>query len=156
MAGHDHFDINCPTRLLFDQIADKWSMMVLTVLDPGPMRFNAIKRHMEGVTQKALTQCLRRLERNGLILRRVLPASPVAVEYEVTALGRSLHVPFKALYGWMIEHMEQVDAARQRFEEQRSIGEGESPARDGDGGNIATASIAEKRSPILGLAMETQ
>ena len=123
MADHDHFDINCPTRLLFDQIADKWSMMVLTVLEPGPMRFNAIKRHLEGVTQKALTQCLRRLERNGLILRRVLPASPVAVEYEVTTLGRSLHVPFRALYGWMIEHMDQVEAARQRFEEQRSDNE---------------------------------
>ncbi|HZV09193.1 MAG TPA: helix-turn-helix domain-containing protein, partial [Novosphingobium sp.] len=58
-----HFSVDCPSRQLFDQIADKWSMMVLTVLDAGPMRFNAIRRHLEGVTQKALTQCLRRLER---------------------------------------------------------------------------------------------
>lgn len=62
-----HFSVDCPSRALLDQIADKWSMMVLTVLDAGPMRFNAIRRHLEGVTQKALTQCLRRiaLKRSG-------------------------------------------------------------------------------------------
>ncbi|MGL4961375.1 MAG: winged helix-turn-helix transcriptional regulator [Inquilinus sp.] len=110
------FVVNCPSRLLFDQIADKWSMMVLTVLDPGPMRFNEIKRHLEGVTQKALTQCLRRLERNGLVSRRVIPVSPVAVEYEITPLGRSLQHPFKALYAWTIAHLEEVDEARRIFD----------------------------------------
>lgn len=111
-----HFSVACPSRQLFDQIADKWSMMVLTVLDAGPMRFNAIKRHLEGVTQKALTQCLRRMERNGLILRRVLPLSPVAVEYEITPLGRSLQPPFKALHAWTLEHLATVEAARQLFD----------------------------------------
>ena len=111
-----HFSVNCPCRLLFDQIADKWSMMVLTVLDPGPMRFNAIKRHLEGVTQKALTQCLRRLERNGLVSRRVIPISPVAVEYEITPLGRSLQAPFSALYAWTAAHMADVEEARMRFD----------------------------------------
>ncbi|MBP2302474.1 winged helix-turn-helix transcriptional regulator [Azospirillum picis] len=111
-----HFDVNCPSRLLFDQIADKWSMMVLTVLDAGPMRFNEIKRHLEGVTQKALTQCLRRLERNGLISRRVIMASPIGVEYAITPLGRSLQPPFKALYAWMIAHLDEVEQARQAFD----------------------------------------
>jgi len=111
-----HFDVGCPSRLLFDQIADKWSMMVLTVLHPGPMRFNAIKRHMEGVTQKALTQCLRKLERNGLLSRRVIPTSPVGVEYEMTALGRSLHVPFKALYRWTLDNLGEVEEARRAFD----------------------------------------
>jgi DNA-binding HxlR family transcriptional regulator len=110
------FAVDCPSRLLFDQIADKWSVMVLTVLDPGPMRFNAIKRQLEGVTQKALTQCLRRLERNGLVSRRVIPVSPVAVEYEITPLGRSLQHPFKALYAWTLEHLEEVDEARRIFD----------------------------------------
>jgi DNA-binding HxlR family transcriptional regulator len=110
------FAVDCPSRLLFDQIADKWSMMVLTVLDPGPMRFNAIKRQLEGVSQKALTQCLRRLERNGLVLRRVIPVSPVAVEYEITSLGRSLQHPFKALYAWTLEHFGEVDEARRIFD----------------------------------------
>ncbi|MEH3122211.1 MAG: helix-turn-helix domain-containing protein [Sphingomonas phyllosphaerae] len=112
-----HFSVDCPSRALLDQIADKWSMMVLTVLDAGPMRFNAIRRHLEGVTQKALTQCLRRLERNGMVSRRVIPASPVAVEYAITPLGRSLHQPFKALYRWTIENMPHVEEARRSFDE---------------------------------------
>lgn len=64
------FSSDCPSRTLFDQISDKWSMMVLTVLDDGPHRFNTIRRRLEGVTQKAPTQCLRRFERNGLVSRK--------------------------------------------------------------------------------------
>lgn len=120
MSDCPRFSVECPSRLLFDQIADKWSMMVLTVLDAGPKRFNAVKRQLEGVTQKALTQCLRRLERNGLILRRVLPVSPVAVEYEITSLGRSLQIPFKALYSWTLDHMAEVDDARSCFDQRAS------------------------------------
>ena len=110
------FAVDCPSRLLFDQIADKWSMMILTVLDGGPQRFNQIRRRLEGVTQKALTQCLRRLERNGLVERRVIAASPVAVEYQITPLGRTLQVPFKALYAWTLENMETVEQARSAFD----------------------------------------
>jgi DNA-binding HxlR family transcriptional regulator len=110
------FHVNCPSRLLFDQIADKWSMMVLTVLDQGPTRFNEIKRRLEGVTQKALTQCLRRLERNGLISRHIVPVSPIGVEYEITPLGRTLQPPFKALYAWTLDHLDEVEAARQAFD----------------------------------------
>jgi DNA-binding HxlR family transcriptional regulator len=115
---HGHtFSADCPSRLLFDQIADKWSMMILTVLDDGPLRFNAIKRHLEGVTQRALTQSLRRLERNGLVERRVLPVSPVAVEYEITPLGRTLQPPFKALYAWTMASLPDVERARAAFDE---------------------------------------
>jgi DNA-binding HxlR family transcriptional regulator len=116
------FSVNCPSRLLFEQIADKWSMMILTVLDKGPLRFNVIKRRLEGVTQKALTQTLRRLERNGFVERRVLDGSPVAVEYEVTPLGRTLHKPLKALYGWTMEHLAEVDKARQAFDRKHPNG----------------------------------
>ena len=111
-----HFSVECPSRKLIDQIADKWSMMVLVVLDTGPMRFNAVRRHLEGITQKALTQCLRRLERNGLILRRVIPSSPIGVEYEITPLGRSLQIPFKALYDWTLDHLGDVQTAREGFD----------------------------------------
>ena len=110
------FAADCPSRILFDQIADKWSMMILTVIDDGPQRFNAIRRRLEGVTQKALTQCLRRLERNGLVARRVIASSPVAVEYQITPLGRTLQVPFKALYAWTLENMETVEQARSAFD----------------------------------------
>lgn len=110
------FSATCPSRELFDQIAGKWSMMVLTVLDGGPQRFNVIKRHLEGITQKALTDCLKRLERNGLVERRVLPTSPVGVEYEITPLGRTLQPPFKALYAWTMEKMPAVEEARRNFD----------------------------------------
>jgi DNA-binding HxlR family transcriptional regulator len=114
------FSVDCPSRLLFDQLTEKWSFMVLTVLDEGPLRFNAIKRALEGVTQKALTQCLRRLERNGLISRRVIPASPVAVEYAITPLGRSLLPPFKAMYEWTVENYATIASAQDRFDRARS------------------------------------
>jgi len=111
------FASDCPSRLLFDQIADKWSMMVLTVLDGGPQRFNAIKRRLEGVTQKALTQCLRRLERNGLVERRVIPLWPVAVEYSITPLGRTLQPPFRAMYAWTVASLPAVEQARRAFDQ---------------------------------------
>ncbi len=111
-----HFAADCPSRVLFDQVADKWSMMVLSVLDGGPRRFNDIKRRLEGVSQKSLTHVLRQLERNGLIEREVLATSPVGVQYSLSPLGRSLLVPFRRLYGWMLEHFDEVESARQRYD----------------------------------------
>ncbi|WP_454798483.1 winged helix-turn-helix transcriptional regulator [Novosphingobium lindaniclasticum] len=110
------FSSECPSRVLFDQIADKWSMMVLVVLDDGPHRFNAIRRRLQGVTQKALTQCLRRMERNGLVAREVISLSPVAVQYQITPLGRTLLQPFRALHEWTLEKLPEVDAARHAFD----------------------------------------
>jgi len=115
-ATPQKFSVDCPSRLLFDQIADKWSMMVLTVLEQAPQRFNEIKRRLEGVTHKALTQCLRRLERNGLISRRVLQTSPIGVEYSITTLGSTLGPPFKALYQWTLENMSEVEISRKEFD----------------------------------------
>ena len=84
------FVATCPTRELLEQLADKWSVLLLLALSDGPVRFNALKRKVEGITQKMLGQTLRRLERNGLVERRVFATVPVTVEYEVTPLGRSL------------------------------------------------------------------
>ncbi|EKN43989.1 MULTISPECIES: winged helix-turn-helix transcriptional regulator [Pseudomonas syringae group] len=115
------FSSDCPSRALFDQIADKWSMMVLAVLDDGPHRFNAIKRRLEGVTQKALTQCLRRLERNGLVSRHIISFSPVAVQYEITQLGRTLQQPFRELHKWTLDKLPDVEAARLKFDEAAQV-----------------------------------
>ena len=111
-----HFSATCPSRLLFDQIADKWSMMVLASLESGPHRFNELKRRLEGVTQKALTQCLRRLERNGLVTRRVIPTSPVGVEYAMTPLGHSLLPAFMGFYDWIMANFGAVEKAREAFD----------------------------------------
>lgn len=103
------FRSDCPSRPILDQIADKWSLMVMAVLDE-PTRFNEIKRRLEGVTQRVLTQTLRRLERNGMIVRRVLPTSPVGVEYSLTPLGESLREPFGRLYDWTVDHADEIQA----------------------------------------------
>jgi DNA-binding HxlR family transcriptional regulator len=134
VATQQRFSVDCPSRLLFEQLADKWSMMVLTVLDPEPRRFNDIKRRLEGVSQKSLTQTLRKLERNGLIDRHVVASSPVSVQYSLSALGRSLLKPFRALYRWTIEHLAEVEAARARYDSPTT--EGVPRPRDLDGARV--------------------
>ncbi|MFE5722818.1 winged helix-turn-helix transcriptional regulator [Streptomyces erythrochromogenes] len=107
---------DCPSRPILDQIADKWSMMVMAVLDK-PTRFNEIKRRLEGVTQRVLTQTLRRLERNGMIVRRVLPTSPVGVEYFLTPLGESLREPFGRLYDWTVNNADEIRAHQMDYDQ---------------------------------------
>lgn len=122
MPGHENqvFRADCASRPILDQIADKWSMLILAVLCAQPLRFNAIKRRLEGITQKALTQALRRLERNGIVARRVIPVSPVAVEYSVTPLGRTLQQPFAALYAWTVDHLPDIEQARRDFDQRKT------------------------------------
>ena len=115
-AAQEPLDANCPHRLLIDQVTDKWSVLILTALDEAPLRFNGLKRRLLGVTQKALTASLRRLERNGLVSRRVVTLSPVAVEYRITQLGLTLLPPFLALYRWTVDSLPAVDRARERFD----------------------------------------
>ncbi len=117
---------NCPGRLLLDQVADKWSVLILAALCPEPLRFNAVKRQLEGITQKALTQALRRLQRNGLVARRVIPHSPVAVEYSVTPLGRTLQQPFAALHAWTFDHLPDVEQAQRAFDAVAASGQDQS------------------------------
>ncbi|MFB8277955.1 winged helix-turn-helix transcriptional regulator [Nocardia colli] len=109
------FHVDCPTRPILDQVADKWSMMALTVLEQ-PTRFNEIKRQLEGVTQRVLTQTLRRLERNGMVVRRVLETSPIGVEYSLTPLGESFRVPFTQLYEWTLEHSDEIERAQRAYD----------------------------------------
>ncbi len=99
-------------RLVLDKIGDKWSVMILTVICPKPLRFNEIRRRLDGITHKALSDALKRLERNGLVTRTVLPTSPVGVEYASTPLGHSLRQPFEALYDWALTYGEAIDEAR--------------------------------------------
>jgi DNA-binding HxlR family transcriptional regulator len=106
---------DCPSRPILDQIADKWSMLVMAVLNE-PRRFNEIKRRLEGVTQRVLTQTLRRLERNGMITRRVLHTSPVGVEYSLTPLGESLREPFGRLYGWTVDHSDHIQRHQMEYD----------------------------------------
>ncbi|WP_380787046.1 winged helix-turn-helix transcriptional regulator [Sphingomonas sp. R86521] len=98
-------------RPVLDKIADKWTIMILTVLCPKPSRFNQIKRRLDGITHKSLADALKRLERNGLVTRTVLPTAPIGVEYAITPLGHSLRHPFEALCAWALAHGDALTAA---------------------------------------------
>jgi DNA-binding HxlR family transcriptional regulator len=104
-------------RPVLEQIAHKWSILILTFLCEEPKRFNALKRRLDGISQKALTETLRRLERNGLIARTVTTTSPIAVEYSITPLGRTLQDPFLALYGWAVEHQNTLAVAQKAYDD---------------------------------------
>ncbi|OAG66579.1 HxlR family transcriptional regulator [Xanthomonas floridensis] len=110
------FRFDCPGRETLEQLADKWSVMVLACLLVTPLRFNAIKRNLEGVSQKALTQCLRRLERNGIIARTVIVRSPIAVEYRITPLGLRLKEPIQLLCAWTLDNQRAIAKARETFD----------------------------------------
>lgn len=104
------------TKPVLEQIASKWSVLVMAVLCEQPARFNAIKRRLDPITHKALTEALRRLERNGLIHRKVMATSPVAVEYSITPLGRTLQHPFEILIRWAQQHGGELMAAQAAHE----------------------------------------
>jgi len=107
---------NCPTRLVLDRIADKWAVLVLGLLTDGPVRFNQLRRHIEGISQKMLSQTLKSLERDGLVSRKAIPTVPVTVEYTITPLGRTLSDTVDALRIWAENHMDQVTAAQQHYD----------------------------------------
>ncbi|MDH2067080.1 helix-turn-helix domain-containing protein [Pantoea sp. GD03673] len=107
------------TRPILEQVANKWSVLILTVLCSQPSRFNTIKRRLDPITHKSLTEALRRLERNGLISRRVIASSPVAVKYAITPLGRTLQDPFVALVNWAKQHGKALEQAQAGYDEER-------------------------------------
>ena len=103
------------------RVGDKWTVLVVSLLGGGPLRFSELRRAIDGISQKMLTTTLRILERDGFCTRKVFPTVPPRVEYKLTALGRDLLVPVKALGDWAIANRERVDAARRRFDTRNSV-----------------------------------
>jgi DNA-binding HxlR family transcriptional regulator len=97
------------------RIGDKWTVMVVGVLHQGPMRYNQIRRAVEGISQRMLTLTLKGLEEDGLVNRTMYPTIPPRVDYELTDLGRKLIVPLGILYDWAVEHRPAMLAAREKF-----------------------------------------
>lgn len=120
MKKFDACAARCPSRDLLAQIADKWTVLVLGILIERTTRFNELRRRVEGISQKMLTQTLRGLERRGLVARVIYAEVPPRVEYSLTPLGRSLVKVLGALTDWAETHTEQVMAAQQRFDERQS------------------------------------
>lgn len=104
-------------RMVLSQIADKWSLLILSVLCIEPCRFNEIKRRLGGITHKALSEALRRMERNGLVSRRVVETRPLGVEYSITPLGKSLQEPCLAIAAWVAKHSNDVLTSQQAYDQ---------------------------------------
>jgi DNA-binding HxlR family transcriptional regulator len=104
------------TRPILEQIANKWTVLILSVLCTQPARFNDLKRRLDGITHKALSEALKRLERNGLISRKVLPTQPIGVEYAITDLGCSLREPFAALYNWSLANGPMMERSQDAYD----------------------------------------
>jgi DNA-binding HxlR family transcriptional regulator len=103
---------------LIDRVADKWTMLILDVLaEKGELRFTRLSELVVGVSQKMLTQTLRHMEREGLVTRTVHPVIPPRVEYKLTPLGSSLGAAFCGVWIWAEQNLEQVENARQEFDE---------------------------------------
>lgn len=110
--AYDPYVHDCPSRQLLDRIGDRWTVLVIGALEDGPQRFSQLARRVDGVSQKMLTQTLRHLEADGLVLRTAHPEIPPRVEYELTDLGTSLLEPLGALLSWAKDHMGEVQASR--------------------------------------------
>ena len=115
------FTLNCPTQQVLDVIANKWSVIVLYCLAYGPRRYSEIQQRVDGISQKGLTQTLRRLERNGLVKRNVLSRRPMSVEYSLTALGETLLEPLQAIASWSREHFSEVAIAQTDYDQQDDL-----------------------------------
>lgn len=111
------FTLNCPTQQILDVISDKWSVIVLYCLAFQPRRYNDIQRRIEGISQKVLTQSLRRLERHGLVRRTVLSEIPLSVEYSLTELGETLMDPLLAIATWSRTHFPEVVNSRDHYDQ---------------------------------------
>jgi DNA-binding HxlR family transcriptional regulator len=107
---------DCDVRQILDRIADKWSLLVIALLDERTLRFTELKRTIDGVSQRMLAVTLRQLERDGLVKRTVHPVVPPRVDYELTPLGRSLHETIQALVNWTEAHQGEVAAARTAYD----------------------------------------
>jgi DNA-binding HxlR family transcriptional regulator len=113
---YDAFIAACPSRQLLDRLSDKWVSLILTALAEGEQRYSEIARTIAGVSQKMLTQTLRNLERDGILIRSITPAVPVRVSYQLTPLGGSLLPVVRAVKQWAEQNMPAVQAARERYD----------------------------------------
>lgn len=112
---HDPEDCRAVSEVL-SRVGDKWTVLVVGVLGPGPKRFNEIRRALGSISQRMLTLTLRGLERDGLVTRTVYPTIPPRVDYALTALGHSLLDPVNGLGLWARRHRAEIETARHQYD----------------------------------------
>ena len=124
MSSPDAFIAACPSRRVVARIGEKWTLMIVVALADGPMRFGALRRRIEGVSQKVMTRCLRNLERDGLLIRTVYEQVPSRVEYELSSLGVSFLPIAQVVKAWAEEHFQAMDAHAAAFDRRVSDEQG--------------------------------
>src|SRR3954454_10409879 len=113
-AGACSLEPPCPAPGVLDRIADKWTALIIQVLASGTQRYGQLRRNIGGISQKMLTQTLRSLERDGLVLRKAHHGPRPRVEYSLTRLGRTLIEPLRTLCRWSERHLAELEANRTR------------------------------------------
>jgi DNA-binding HxlR family transcriptional regulator len=108
MANHDVFLADCPARTTLGLVADTWSVVVVFGLGRGPRRYSDLRDQIGGISNKMLTQTLRKLERSNLVARRTLPTAPAGMEYRLTTLGETLLGPVSVLARWAEDHADEL------------------------------------------------
>jgi len=114
-APADVFSATCPSRAALELVSSKWALLIVPALAEGPVRNNELMRRIGGVSQKMLTQTLKDLEYNGLVIRTDHQTVPPHVEYRLSPLGRSLSQTLIALDRWAEKHHGDLETARARF-----------------------------------------
>lgn len=112
----DIYSDNCPSRRVLDRLADKWTVLIVAKLSEGTQRFGELRRAIEGISPKVLTQTLRSLERDGIVSRRMYATIPPKVEYSLTPLGHTLVGLVAAIRDWAEQHIDQVETAQRQFD----------------------------------------
>lgn len=115
-GGADAYLRGCPSRNVLEMLANKWTTLIVPALHGGPMRFGELRRRLDGITQKSLTQALRILERDGLVTRTQYPTIPPRVEYALTDLGFRACDLLLGLRQWAEHNLGEVMAAREAFD----------------------------------------
>lgn len=118
--GFNVYARECPARMVLGRIGDKWALLVLDRLRHDTARFNVIRRDIGGISQKVLSQVLKNLERDGLVLRTVHATVPVAVTYSLTPLGETLTQAAASLTHWAENHMEEIQCAQRLYDDRRA------------------------------------
>ncbi|HFN3628234.1 TPA: winged helix-turn-helix transcriptional regulator [Acinetobacter baumannii] len=111
------FQQHCPARLFFEKIADKWVLLILNILEHETQHFNLLKKNIEGISHKVLSQKLKMLERDGFIERKIQDTSPIRVDYSLTPLGQNVAAMAYQLKEWAETNIEQVLAAQIMYDE---------------------------------------
>ncbi|HCJ6508984.1 TPA: helix-turn-helix transcriptional regulator [Acinetobacter baumannii] len=111
------FQQHCPARLFFEKIADKWVLLILNVLEEETQHFNLLKKNIQGISPKVLSQKLKMLERDGFIERKIQNTSPIRVDYSLTPLGQNVAAMAYQLKEWAETNIEQVLAAQMTYDE---------------------------------------